>query len=71
MGANSYAANALPFLTAMKQADPMAKIGVPWAFEPTEASGAGVVTEGAAEVATRGGQASERRRACRWGMHGL
>jgi hypothetical protein len=43
MGANSYAANALPFLTAMKQADPMAKIGVPWAFEPTEASGAGVV----------------------------
>jgi hypothetical protein len=43
MGANSYAANALPFLTAMKQADPMAKIGVPWAFEPSEASGAGVV----------------------------
>jgi hypothetical protein len=41
--ANSYAANALPFVTAMKQADPNAKIGVPWAFDPSEASGAGVV----------------------------
>jgi len=41
--ANSYAANALPFMTAMKQADSTAKIGVPWAFEPGEATGAGVV----------------------------
>ena len=41
--ANSYAANALPFLTAMEQADATAKIGVPWAFDPNEASGAGVV----------------------------
>jgi hypothetical protein len=41
--ANSYAANALAYFTAMKQADPNAKIGAPWAFEPTEASGAGVV----------------------------
>jgi hypothetical protein len=30
--ANSYAANALPFMAAMKAADPGAKIGVPWAF---------------------------------------
>src|SRR5256885_67157 len=35
------AANALPLMTAMKQADPMAKIGVPWALEPSETSGAG------------------------------
>jgi hypothetical protein len=41
--ANSYAANAVAYFTAMKQADPNAKIGSPWAFEPTEASGAGVV----------------------------
>jgi hypothetical protein len=30
--ASSYAANALPFLKAMKRADPSARIGVPWAF---------------------------------------
>jgi hypothetical protein len=30
--ATSYAVNARPFLTAMKQADPAARIGVPWAF---------------------------------------
>ncbi len=30
--ATSYAVNALPFLRAMKQADPAARIGVPWAF---------------------------------------
>jgi hypothetical protein len=30
--ATSYAVNALPFLRAMKAADPAAKIGVPWAF---------------------------------------
>jgi hypothetical protein len=30
--ATSYAANALPFLVAMKKADPAARIGVPWAF---------------------------------------
>jgi hypothetical protein len=30
--ATSYAVNALPFLQAMKDADPWAQIGVPWAF---------------------------------------
>jgi hypothetical protein len=40
--ASSYASNALPFLLAMKQADPGAKLGVPWAFEPSQATGAGV-----------------------------
>ena len=30
--ANSYAANARPFMTAMKAADKWAQIGVPWAF---------------------------------------
>jgi hypothetical protein len=30
--ATSYAVNALPFLRAMKDADPSAQIGVPWAF---------------------------------------
>ncbi len=30
--ATSYAVNALPFLKAMKAADPTARIGVPWAF---------------------------------------
>jgi hypothetical protein len=30
--ATSYAANALPFLRAMRNADPSARIGVPWAF---------------------------------------
>jgi hypothetical protein len=45
--ANSYAANALPFLLAMKHADPNAKIGVPWAFEPSVATGAGVVNSAA------------------------
>ena len=30
--ATSYAVNARPFLAAMKQADPSARIGVPWAF---------------------------------------
>lgn len=30
--ATSYAVNARPFLAAMKQADPAARIGVPWAF---------------------------------------
>jgi hypothetical protein len=30
--ATSYAVNALPFLRAMKNADPAARIGVPWAF---------------------------------------
>jgi hypothetical protein len=30
--ATSYAANALPFLQAMKTADPSAQVGVPWAF---------------------------------------
>lgn len=40
--ASSYADNALPFLLAMKEADPNAKLGVPWAFEPDQATGAGV-----------------------------
>ena len=31
--ARSYAANAVPFLRAMKAADPAARIGVPWAFD--------------------------------------
>jgi hypothetical protein len=31
--ATSYAVNALPFLKAMKSADPAAQIGVPWAFD--------------------------------------
>jgi len=39
--ATSYAANALPFLRAMKAADPAAQIGVPWAFGSSVA-GAGV-----------------------------
>ena len=33
--ATSYAANARPFLQAMKHADPSARIGVPWAFGNT------------------------------------
>lgn len=40
--ANSYAVNALPFLRAMHRADPSADLGVPWAFEPAVAAGAGV-----------------------------
>jgi hypothetical protein len=39
--ATSYAANARPFLAAMKRADPSAQIGVPWAFDST-VSGAAV-----------------------------
>ena len=39
--ATSYAANARPFLQAMKGADPSARIGVPWAFGST-VSGAAV-----------------------------
>jgi hypothetical protein len=39
--ATSYAVNALPFLRAMKQADPSARIGVPWAF-PSQVQGASV-----------------------------
>jgi hypothetical protein len=38
--ATSYAVNALPFLTAMKQADPAAQIGVPWAFGDSVAGAA-------------------------------
>jgi hypothetical protein len=40
--ANSYAVNAVPYLTAMKQADPTAQIGVPWAFNQDETVGAGI-----------------------------
>lgn len=39
--ATSYAVNALPFLQAMKSADPFARIGVPWAFG-SEVPGASV-----------------------------
>lgn len=39
--ATSYAVNALPFLKAMKRADPAARIGVPWAF-PATVGGAAV-----------------------------
>jgi hypothetical protein len=39
--ATSYASNALPFLQAMKNADPFASIGVPWAFG-SEVPGASV-----------------------------
>jgi hypothetical protein len=39
--ATSYAVNALPFLQAMKAANPEARIGVPWAFDPSVA-GSGV-----------------------------
>jgi len=39
--ATSYAVNARQFLIAMKQADPRARIGVPWAFDDSVA-GAGV-----------------------------
>jgi hypothetical protein len=38
----SYTTNVLPYLEAMKRADPTARIGVPWAFTGTEAAGAGV-----------------------------
>ena len=41
--AASYVAHAPAYLEAMKQADPSARIGVPWAFSGTEAQGAGVV----------------------------
>jgi hypothetical protein len=41
--AASYVAHAPAYLDAMKQADPSARIGVPWAFSGTEAQGAGVV----------------------------
>jgi hypothetical protein len=40
--ATSYAANVVPYLQAMKKADPGAKIGVPWAFNGAQAAGAGV-----------------------------
>ena len=39
--ATSYAVNAKPFLTAMKAADPLARVGVPWAFG-SEVPGASV-----------------------------
>lgn len=38
----SYTTNVLPYLEAMKRADPAARIGVPWAFSGAEAAGAGV-----------------------------
>ncbi len=40
--ARSYAANAPPYFVAMRKADPRAQIGVPWAFQPSVANGAGV-----------------------------
>ncbi len=38
----SYKTNVLPYLEAMKRADPGARIGVPWAFSRTEAEGEGL-----------------------------
>jgi hypothetical protein len=38
----SYTTNVLPYLEAMKRADPAARIGVPWAFSGAEAAGDGV-----------------------------
>jgi hypothetical protein len=49
--ATSYAANALPFLRAMKAADPTARLGVPWLLGTTTAAGSagdGSVTASAA-----------------------
>jgi hypothetical protein len=40
--ADSFAVNAVPYLNAMKQADPTAQIGVPWAFSQAETVGAGI-----------------------------
>jgi hypothetical protein len=40
--ARSYSVNALPYFQAMKEADPSARIGVPWAFSGAVANGAGV-----------------------------
>jgi hypothetical protein len=40
--AHSYAIDALPYIQAMKQADPDVRIGIPWAFSGAVAKGAGV-----------------------------
>jgi hypothetical protein len=40
--AASYAANSPAYLEAMKQADPKALLGIPWAFSDLESPGAGV-----------------------------
>jgi hypothetical protein len=40
--ATSYAANVVPYLKAMKKADPAIKIGVPWAFNGAQSAGSGV-----------------------------
>jgi len=40
--ARSYAADAPPYLAAIEQADPGARVGVPWAFSGSVAAGAGV-----------------------------
>jgi hypothetical protein len=40
--AKSYAANAAPFIDAMKKASPHVRIGVPWALSGDEAKGSGV-----------------------------
>jgi hypothetical protein len=42
--ATSYAANALPFLKAMKAADPSARLGVPWLLRTSAAAGDGSST---------------------------
>jgi hypothetical protein len=44
--AESYAAHSLPYLKAMKRADPSARIGVPWAFTKSEAAGSAVTDAG-------------------------
>jgi hypothetical protein len=40
--AKSYATNSLPYIKAMRKADPLARIGIPWAFSGAEAGGAAV-----------------------------
>lgn len=42
--ATSYAANALPFLRAMKAADPAARLGVPWLLSPPAGAGSAAVS---------------------------
>jgi hypothetical protein len=56
--ATSYAANALPFLRAMKAADPHARLGVPWLLSPAAGAGSAAVSA-AWNNAVLGGDRSE------------
>jgi hypothetical protein len=60
--ATSYAANALPFLRAMKAADPTARLGVPWLLGTSTTAGDGTATASSAwndtVLGTDGGYAS-------------